>query len=66
MACPKFSVSFRISQDARALLEELTRRFGLTRSATLELSIRQLAREWDVQVPAKEEVCEECRRKRTV
>ncbi len=65
MAAPKFPLSFRISQDARVLLEELTFRLGLTRSATLELSIRQLAREWDVQV-RREEVCEECRRKRTV
>ncbi len=65
MAAPKFPLSFRISQDARALLELLTFRLGLNRSAVLELAVRRLADEWGVEVP-RGEVCGECNRKRTV
>ena len=42
---PKIATSYRLSPRAVALLAQLSRRTGLTRSACLELAIRELDRQ---------------------
>lgn len=44
MAKPKYATSLRLSPDAKRLLEELARSLGVTKSAVLELAIREYAR----------------------
>lgn len=63
MPAPKYPMSLRITQDGRALLEVLTVRLGLNRSAVLELAIRRLADEWGVEIPRRD-VCRECSNRR--
>ena len=44
MAKPKHATSLRLSPEAKRLLEELANRLGVSRSAVLELAIREYAR----------------------
>jgi predicted transcriptional regulator len=40
----KRSTTYRLSEDARSLLEELARMHGVTQTAVLEMAIRDLGR----------------------
>ena len=43
MPKPRSGTSYRLSEDAQALLGKLSGRLGLTRTAVLEMAIRKLA-----------------------
>jgi predicted transcriptional regulator len=44
MPTEKRSTTFRLSEEARDLLEQLAQRHGITQTAVLEMAIRDLAR----------------------
>jgi hypothetical protein len=44
MATEKRPTTYRLSEEARALLEEMAARNGISQTAVLELAIRQMAR----------------------
>ncbi len=50
MSDGKQATSMRLSEEARRLLDELARRQGITRSAVMELAIREYARSQGVRV----------------
>jgi hypothetical protein len=43
MPKPRSGTSYRLSEDAQALLGRLTARLGLTKTGVLEMAIRKLA-----------------------
>jgi predicted transcriptional regulator len=45
MATEKRSTTFRLSEEARALLEQIAARNGISQTAVMELAIRQYARQ---------------------
>ncbi len=55
MSDGKQATSMRLSEEARRLLDELARRQGITRSAVMELAIREYARSQGVRVRQEDE-----------
>jgi predicted DNA-binding protein len=50
----KRQTSVRMSQEAKSLLEEISRKLGISQSAVIEISIRQLAKKEKIEyVPQK-------------
>lgn len=47
------TTSFRLSSDARALIELLSQKNGISQTAVIELAVRQLAKTEGVEVPKK-------------
>jgi hypothetical protein len=60
MPTEKRSTTYRLSEEARRLLEELAAFHGISQTAVLEMSIRQAAR----QMPAAEAAKPKARAKR--
>ena len=49
----KLSTSFRLSDDARALIELLTKRIGVSKTDIIEIAVRELAESRGVTLPEK-------------
>ena len=47
------TTSFRLSPDARALIELLSQKNGISQTAVIELAVRQLAKAEGVEAPKK-------------
>lgn len=60
---PKPSTSFRISDEARYLLERLSEAMTISQTAVIQVALRRFAREEDVQIPTAE-MLDEWRRKK--
>jgi predicted transcriptional regulator len=45
MPKPKGATSFRLSEDAQGLLQQLSEQLGVSKTAVLELAVRRLARD---------------------
>lgn len=55
MSDGKQATSMRLSEEARRLLDDLARRQGITRSAVMELAIREYARSQGVRARQEED-----------
>ena len=49
----KRQTSLRMSQEAKRLLEEISKKLGITQSAVIEISIRQLAKKEKIEYVPK-------------
>ncbi len=49
----KTAATYRLSDDARELIDTLAKRFGVSKTDVLEMAVRKLAQSEGVEIPKK-------------